>query len=294
MTSTILFADIEGSVELFRRLGDAGALAVVERCHALVQAAITRHDGTVVKFIGDGLMAIFTGADAACDAAVGAQQAMATLAPLAPLRLRIGFHTGSVIEAEGDYFGDVVNIAARLCAAGSGGEIIVSAEAADLLPRHQKAMLRRLGLIAVKGLQDRVSISEILWSQEADVTQVRADLGVQTTFLNRPRLDIRSPGGGWRAVAGETKVMIGRDATNAIIVLDPRASREHATIAYRGHQWLLIDHSTNGTTIAFPGEAEIKIRRQDLVLHGIGRLGFGFSPDEASAEALHFRVFSPA
>jgi adenylate cyclase len=291
----ILFADIEGSVQLFRRLGDEQALALVEECQKMTRHAITQRQGIVVKLIGDGLMASFPDAGAACEAAILSQQGMAQLAKLpagANLKLRVGIHAGPVIEVSGDYFGDTVNIAARLSAVANGGEIIIGSEMIASLPAHITPMLRRLGAVSLKGVGENFSVTEILWSRDAAMTLLPHDILKETVAPSRARLDLAMGGRRWTSTASEPRITLGRNDEGTFVLADPRASRDHATIQLSGEQWVLTDHSTNGTFVAFADEGSLSLRRKDLVLHGIGAIGFGFDPSKEPAEALRFTIFS--
>lgn len=289
----ILFADIEGSVQLFRQLGDEKALALIEASHRTTRAAIDGRGGRFIKGIGDGLMASFPDATAACEAAIFSQQGMAGVgAEMDTLRLCIGIHAGSVIETEDDCFGDTVNIASRLSAVASGGEIVLSARAADDLPPHLVPMLRRLGGIALKGVSESFPVCEILWSREGAETVLPDGFSQVDNPLGPVRLDLALAGRRWRSLFEKAKVTIGRAETSRFPILDPRASRDHASIQLVGEQWVLSDHSTNGTFVSFSDEEAILLRRQDLVLHGMGTIGFGFDPTREATEALRFNVFT--
>ncbi|MGL4324574.1 MAG: adenylate/guanylate cyclase domain-containing protein [Beijerinckiaceae bacterium] len=300
---TILFADIEGSVQLFRRLGDARALAAVEACHAATRAAIDRRGGVVVKLIGDGLMAAFETAAHACEAAILAQEAVRQAVPAAdgpageaadapPLRLRIGIHSGPVIETETDRFGDTVNIASRLSAVANGGEIVISAALGESLTGPLRTMMRRLGSVSLKGVAEGFPVLELLWSYDAAVTVLPHDILKQTVSPETVRMELAHASRRWRSSSMHQRVTIGRGDTSDFIITDPRASRDHATIQRDGEQWVLTDHSTNGTFIVFAGETVLALRRKELVLHGLGDIGFGFDPEKEPADALRFTVFS--
>jgi predicted ATPase/class 3 adenylate cyclase len=130
---TFLFTDLEGSTRLWEEHPDAmkGALA---RHDEILRSAVEAHAGAVVKTTGDGLHAAFTTADHALGAAVAAQVALVAEAwdlP-APLRVRMGVHTGAAEERDGDYYGPAVNRAARVSAAAHGGQILVSHVAEEL------------------------------------------------------------------------------------------------------------------------------------------------------------------
>ena len=156
---TFLFTDIEGSTRLWEREPEAmrAALAAHDR---LLRDAIESNGGDVVKMTGDGVMAAFGAPAAALAAALAAQRGLAddrrppftdggrqttddglragdkrTPTPdlLAPLRVRMGVHTGEAELREGDYHGATLNRAARLMAIGHGGQVLLSGITAALL-----------------------------------------------------------------------------------------------------------------------------------------------------------------
>ena len=134
--STFLLTDIAGSTRLWEEHGDAmgAALAVHDE---LLRAAITGHGGTVVKTMGDGMLAVFeraSGAIDAVDAALDAQQALrdAAWAATGPLRVRMAIHAGTAEAREGDFFGQALNRDARILGIGHGGQVLLSAIAAAL------------------------------------------------------------------------------------------------------------------------------------------------------------------
>lgn len=130
--ATIMFTDIAGSTELAETLGDAAWLPVLDAHLTEVEAHVTAEGGTVVKSLGDGTMSAFTSVRAALQAA-RACQAAARASRVEPiLGLRIGLHTGDVVRARDDFFGAVVNMAARIASAATPGETLVS-DAAHVL-----------------------------------------------------------------------------------------------------------------------------------------------------------------
>jgi len=132
-TVTFLFTDLEGSTRLWEEHRDAmqGALATHDE---LVRRAIASHGGYVVKVTGDGFHAAFATAHEAVSAAVDAERALTAEAwpETGPLRVRMGIHSGSAEQRDGDYFGPALNRAARLMGVAHGGQIVVSQAAADL------------------------------------------------------------------------------------------------------------------------------------------------------------------
>jgi predicted ATPase/class 3 adenylate cyclase len=132
-TVALLFTDIQGSTALWEQHREAMSTALA-RHDEILRQAITSRGGHVFKTVGDAFCAAFMDARDAVAAAVGAQSALGDHAwPAdARVRVRMGVHVGVCEERDGDYFGPVVNRAARLSAIAHGGQIVVSAAAAGL------------------------------------------------------------------------------------------------------------------------------------------------------------------
>src|SRR5262245_34753671 len=126
-TVTLLFTDIEGSTSLIYRLGDHYA-AVLEAHRRLVRTVVEQHGGCEVDSQGDGFFIVFGRAADAVAAAIEIQLALAAQASPseAGIRLRIGLHAGELRSTSTGYVGLDVHRAARLCAAGHGGQVLLS------------------------------------------------------------------------------------------------------------------------------------------------------------------------
>jgi predicted ATPase/class 3 adenylate cyclase len=131
---TFLFTDIEGSTRLWQA-DETAMRSALSRHDQLLRKVIAEHDGEVFSAMGDGLAAAFGSASAAVSAALAAQRSLAPEPwPTAtPLRVRMGLHTGEAEWRDGDYFGTVVNRAARLMAIGHGGQVLCSSATAELV-----------------------------------------------------------------------------------------------------------------------------------------------------------------
>ena len=123
----LLFTDLVGFSSWALRAGDAAVLELLREVGTAVETAIARHDGRIVKRLGDGLMATFLSAEAAVDAALGAQDAVCEIQVdgYAP-RMRAGIHWGQPRKLGGDYLGVDVNVAARVTAAAKAGQVLAS------------------------------------------------------------------------------------------------------------------------------------------------------------------------
>ena len=132
-TVTFLFTDLERSTRLWEDHPEAMKDALA-RHDAILQRAVLEHDGHIVKSTGDGIHAAFDTAPHALNAAVTAQLALQAevWGASGPLRVRMGLHTGESEHRSGDYYGSVVNRAARLMSAANAGQILVSQATAAL------------------------------------------------------------------------------------------------------------------------------------------------------------------
>ena len=126
-TVTFLFTDIEGSTKLLQELGDDYAEALAEHRRAL-RDAFERHGGVEVDTQGDAFFVVFARAKDALAAADEAQQAL----DAGPIKVRIGLHTGEPLVTDEGYVGIDVHRAARIAAAGHGGQVLVSRTTHDL------------------------------------------------------------------------------------------------------------------------------------------------------------------
>lgn len=133
-TVTFLFSDIEGSVQRWEHDRDAMATALA-RHNELLRAGIEAHGGYVFKTMGDAFYAAFAAAPEAIAAALHAQRALAAedFSAVGGIRVRMALHAGYAEEHGGDYVGPALNRVARLVAIGYGGQVLISAAAAELL-----------------------------------------------------------------------------------------------------------------------------------------------------------------
>jgi predicted ATPase/class 3 adenylate cyclase len=128
-TVTLVFTDIEGSTRLLAELGDGAYLEALDEHRRAVRDAFGRYRGYEVDTQGDSFFYAFASAR---DAASAVEEAMAALAG-GPIRIRVGIHTGEPVLDPPNYAGLDVHRAARIMAAGHGGQVLVSRSTRDLL-----------------------------------------------------------------------------------------------------------------------------------------------------------------
>ena len=164
VTTSVLFTDLVSSTELAIQLGREASDAVRLAHFALLREAIDGCGGTEVKSLGDGLMVVYPSATAALASAVRIQQNLEVhnRTATSPLAVRIGISHGETSTDEGDYFGEPVIEAARLCAHAAGGQILVT-EIVSYLARRSEHEFDPLEPVALKGLPEPVPTAALRW-----------------------------------------------------------------------------------------------------------------------------------
>lgn len=163
---TLLFTDLKGSTEMYRRIGDFKAYAIVREHFALLKMIVAKSGGAVVKTIGDAIMASFSDPAEALAAAVHMNREIKNVGMGEDLVLKIGVHSGPCIAVELnerlDYFGQTVNIAARVQGIANAGEIVVSPEVYNA-PRvrdvlSEAKLKAKADSVALKGVGDHFEV----------------------------------------------------------------------------------------------------------------------------------------
>ena len=158
---TLLLTDIEGSTGMVHRLGDDYP-EVLTQLQSLIREAVDGHGGYEVDARADEFFAAFAHAADALNAALAIQRSIRDQKWLKgePVRLRIGLHSGSPSRTETGYVGLPVNTAARVCNAGHGGQILVSAATQDELSPSEFDLLS-LGVFELRGLPRPVELLQV-------------------------------------------------------------------------------------------------------------------------------------
>jgi class 3 adenylate cyclase/tetratricopeptide (TPR) repeat protein len=167
---TVLFTDMVGSTALASSL-DADAADELRRGHfAMLRQSVVEAGGTEVKTLGDGLMVVFGSASAALSCAVAMQQGIEREGRTRELRvgLRVGLSAGEVSHEDGDFFGEPVIEAARLCDRCVSGQVLAADIVRLTAGRRSRHNSRSVGLLDLKGLPDPVETVEVLWEPLLD------------------------------------------------------------------------------------------------------------------------------
>ena len=155
-TAIILFADIADSSGITERLGDAAFRVKARDLDAALRTVIRDHAGTPIerKLLGDGVLAVFTSARQAIEAAL----ACATASNEGELPLHLGLHAGDVIREDNNVYGGAVNIASRISGLSAPGEVLVSDTVRSLARTSAGVSFEDRGEQSLKGVSDPVRV----------------------------------------------------------------------------------------------------------------------------------------
>ncbi len=287
---TVFFADIAGSTRIVEESGDFGAKDILSSCLDLMDEIVRKRGGRVSRRIGDELLCLFPSADlaafAAADlhAAVSGAHRKGRLAR--PMRLRIGFEHGPLVEEAGELYGQTVHTAARLASMAKAGQTLVSKGTLDRINPVLANFARHFDSVILKGLTGELDVYDLPWSSDATtrVTKRRSP----KKAVGRGAVELQFGSETYRIDASRPRVEIGRDAACDLQVTGDSVSKIHARVVWDRGRVRLEDISTNGTTIHREDGPPLTLHHEGALLLGSGTLWFG--DDEEQTEAhVRFR-----
>ncbi len=209
---TVLFTDVVGSTSFFDQQGDTAGLAMVHRHAELATSTIAEFQGHVIKTIGDSVMADFPEAASAVRTAVELQRRLLrlnqTLASNERFQVRIGIHSGVVFRSEGDVFGDVVNLAARITKRTGPAQVLVSRSVYEAIGAQFEHPARWIGKVTVEGRTEGDDMYEVIWTDPATYSEVRQKAtGVVQSEVEIATVGPASPGGPLPSLAARYQIL---------------------------------------------------------------------------------------
>ena len=256
-------------------MGDVRARDMVAICIEVMRNATEQRQGTVIKTMGDEVMATFPTADAALSAAAQMQQQISTHAQLKiegqPVAIRIGCHFGPVMLENRDVFGAAVHTANRMTSQAKAGQSVTTAAMVERLsPEWRAACRAQIDIATLKGQGSEVALYEVLWQTE-DVTSKVPRIATEARPARAMRLRQRCEDRDLQLDERHSSITIGRAEDNDIVIKGNLISRLHARIEISRNKFVLIDQSTNGTFVQRLGRLEESfVRRDSLQIRGQG------------------------
>jgi hypothetical protein len=283
-----------GSTRLYEVLGDHAARDMIVACVQVMRDATERNRGSVIKTIGDEILAIFPTPDDAVNAAAEMQHDIGTHPALLVqgqhLAIRIGCHFGPVVLENRDIFGATVHTANRMTSQAKAGQIILTADTVQRLSPEWRAMTRQIDVTPVRGHAEELELFEVLWQQE-DATSMLPSIEVDARTGHRPkRVRLRYLGREYLLGEGKESLTLGRADDNDVVVKGSLISRIHARVEMARNKVLLVDQSTNGSFVTTEDGKEAFVRRDSVALQGSGMIGLGRLPEPQSPDAILYRL----
>jgi class 3 adenylate cyclase len=291
----VLFADVVGSTRLYEVLGDHVARNMIVTTVGLMRDATERNRGSVIKTIGDEILAIFPTASDAVNAAAEMQHDIGTHPALRVqgqhVAVRIGCHFGPVVLEHRDIFGATVHTANRMTSQAKAGQIILTADTVRRLSPEWRAVTRQIDVTPLRGHTEEFELFEVMWQQE-DATSMLPSIAVDARTGHRPkRVRLRYLGREYLlGDGGKESLTLGRAEENDIVVKGDLISRIHARIEMARNKVLLIDQSTNGSFVTTLDGKEVFVRRDSVALQDTGLIGLGHLPEQNSADAIRYSL----
>ena len=289
---TILFADVSGSTRLFETKGDVEARRLIAAVLDALTVICQQHGGRVIKTIGDGIMCTLPGALNGVLAACDMQRKMARDIDFVRdnLAVRIGFHHGDALEENGDVYGDAVNTAARMASLAKREQIVTTASTVDGVQKAPET--RSLGRARVSGKLLPIEIVDVIWQEDTSgMTMVQSAIRIGDLPGAAPaksKLKLRHRGNLIELTEDSEPFMMGREATNGLVVEADWVSRTHAQIEFKRGHFMIIDRSTNATYVTIGQDVELRVHRDELHLRKSGSISMGQSATINTHDLIHF------
>jgi adenylate cyclase len=289
----IVFADVVGSTKLYEQLGDLRARDMVGICIEVMRAATEQNRGTVIKTMGDEVMATFPTADDALNAASQMQKQITHHPSLKveeqAVAIRIGCNFGPVVHENRDIFGSAVHTANRMTSQAKAGQIMTTQTMVDQLSSEWRASVRQIDVATLKGRSSEVALYEVLWQPEESTSMVPQIAMTSRERSNKgQRLRLRYQGQEILVEDGHNNITMGRAEENDLVVKGNLISRLHARVELNRSKFMLIDQSTNGTFVLGKDGEEAFVRRDSMQIRGEGLIGLGNAPDSNSSQVIRY------
>jgi adenylate cyclase len=287
----VLFADISGSTSLYEVLGDLPAQKLIGECLDILSGIAVKHQGTVIKNIGDEIMCVFPAADPAVEAAKMMHLAMQQQFAFTPqgvkkLSIHVGLHLGQVVHKGKDVFGDAVNVAARLASVAKARQILTTEHVVKSLKNQTATMTRHIDATNIRGKQEALHIYEVVWDGQGLTVAVQ---NFQIAREPESLLKLTYKDQGIQVSKSKPNISIGRGSDNDLVVNDAFTSRIHALVYYKNGKYIISDKSTNGTYIIVAGKSlYLHMDEHPLQMNGVISLGRPLESD--SPDIVHFEL----
>lgn len=298
---TVMFTDIAGSTKYFEKHGDLAGLALLSTVNDRLQPLVSEHKGTVVKTIGDAIMAHFENPIEASRCAIQMQRAIVALnqkkVSREPIQIRVALNVGVGMMKGHDVFGDVVNVCSRIEHETPAGRIGASPSVVEAVSKEEDIAFRKIGTVTLRGKEQEMEFYEILWREEdkgagekpakmsseqlAMATGTRLEVAAEVrdaiakAMAGSPQLSHlaaqersyalveETPGGapGKRLPLSGASAVVGREKGELVFPDDPQMAPQHARFTTLGGAFYVED-------LGSPQGTFVRIRKAEVLKDG--------------------------
>jgi class 3 adenylate cyclase len=289
----VMFADVAGSTAMYENMGDDPARERISRALNTLISITRRHNGILVKTIGDEILVYFEDIDMAVFAAKAIQETMED--DLSPetigVSIRIGMQYGSTILENDDIFGDTVNVAARISNLAKARQILCTQEIAFTVKDAELSnSMRPYDRLRVKGRNEYLDVYLVAWEEEEDLT----NMATASSFTNPARyeqaksLTLTHETRSYVIPVDTISYILGRGKDCELVIKGDLISRYHSRIEHRRGKFIITDQSTNGTFLRTTEGRDIFLRREEFTVFGSGYISLGKKVDLGDPNIISF------
>ncbi len=288
----VLYADVVGSTRLYEKHGDAVAQKDISTCLSLLSGVVEQSGGRVVKSLGDEIECVFTDPIKAIVAGTdmqpviqhaGNERQFAT----GPLRIKVGLHYGPASAIGDQVRGEAPAIAHEIIKMAKADQVLTSGPTLDAAPGAMRLGARHVDQVAQMEHGNKVDVYELIW-EDAGVTHASPERPTRERG-DHTRLVLSCGEQEFEMGEARPTLTIGRTGDQNIIVPTDLTSRLHAEINFIRGRFRITDMSANGTLVLRDDGTSTTLRREQLTLHGSGRICFGGTPDENPGGVFGYR-----
>lgn len=256
----------------------------IDRCLRRIDLAIEANGGKALRRTDASAGACFERCDPAILAACEMLERVQNLPPLRGKRLtvQIGIHYGAMEEGS-DEPGEGEQVARRIMAAAKSGEALATGAAVMLLSPATRHFAKPENI-------EREELTNIGWPVHVISRQIETVVSLPPATRLLQRLRIHHQEEILFVDEQHPLLLFGRELGNDVVIMDPRASRQHARIERRRGGFVMIDYSSNGSFLIEEGGSERCIKGSESALIGPGRIGCGFSANEVERDLVFFEI----
>lgn len=288
----VLYADVSGSTRLYEQYGDEIARADMATCIELLAKVAGDLSGETLKTIGDEIMCGFVEPVKAALAATEMQAGLRKACEeerfkMGVLHIKIGWHFGAVSWREDELLGEAPITAQQIINMAKADEILTSKQSVDVLPPPLFPNIHPIETVPAEAWSGDLEICKMPWEQTGEETQISSRPVMRAVDVEIA-LHLEYDGNKVRVDTRNATCTIGRGKQADLRVDGKLTSRQHAVITCRQGRFNVRDESTNGTYVVGDNGERKHLRREEGVLAGAGRIGFGAPPEEDPGGSIRF------